>query len=104
VLRQVRLRLSGGRSMTNLTGGEYVAVQPIYDKAGRVQAAPGQRCDQVSAEALPWLLAHGKVQLAAVVADEESPRERRLSVRKAARATLASIEAPDTPASDEKRG
>jgi hypothetical protein len=46
---------------TTLRGADYVARVELTDKANRVLAAVGARCDQVPAPSLRWLLEQGLI-------------------------------------------
>lgn len=46
-----------------MKGSDYIAVVQLTTRDG-VVARPGERCDYVPVESLPWLLAQGRIALA----------------------------------------
>jgi hypothetical protein len=47
-----------------MKGADYVAVEALYDKAGKVVAAAGASCAAVPEASLAWLLEGGHIKLA----------------------------------------
>lgn len=48
-------------SMADLDGRQYRAVRRLSTKGDLTLAEPGETCERVPAESLPWLLSEGKI-------------------------------------------